>query len=167
MSAVLASILLQAGAPVLRALLESKVKGPLGEIGGAVIDAVAAKLGTASTAEAIIEAHKASPEPVEAAIRQVETDAGWLAYLAKATEGRDALLAREDQRSFFDYGWRPAMSWLVIFLFGWALVVLPLVNAAFRAAIATPDINAIVQFSGLWLVIYGGGHTAKSIWGKS
>ncbi len=165
MSPALLAIIVQAGAPVLKAVLESKF-GAKGAVAGAVVDAIAGKLDVPPTVEAIAAKAEQEPAAVQAAVREVEADADWLAYLGQATAERDGGLKTEDGKSFFHSGWRPAMSWLVIFLFGWALVILPVVNAAFKASIAAPPIDAIVQFSGLWLVVYGGGHTLKSIWGK-
>ena len=100
-----------------------------------------------------------------ATIRDVEVSRDWVAYLQMATAGRDRLIEREDTKGFFHNGWRPAMSWLVIFLFAWSMVAVPLANATLGGAIAAPSTNDILQFAGIWLVIYGGGHTVKSVWG--
>lgn len=165
--AILAPILIQAGAPILKRLLEKEVGGTAGQVGSVVVDTIATKLGVPPTPEAIAEAHKADPARVEEVVRDLEVSPDWLPYLAQATAGRDALLQREDQReSFFAWGWRPAMSWLVIFLFAWAMVLVPTVNAAFKASLVTPSTDDILQFAGIWLVIYGGGHTAKALWGR-
>lgn len=165
--AILGPILVKAGAPILKSVLEKEVGGAAGQVGGAVIDAIAGPLGVPPTPEAIAEAHKADPARVEDVIRNVEASQEWIQHLAAATAGRDALLQREDQReNFFAWGWRPAMSWLVIFLFAWAMVLVPTVNAAFKASLVAPSTDDILQFAGIWLVIYGGGHTAKALWGR-
>ena len=46
------------------------------------------------------------------------------------------------------------------------MVFLPLINAAFGATIPIPSTDDIRQFAGIWLVIYGGGHTLKSVFAK-
>jgi hypothetical protein len=165
--AILGPILIKAGAPLLKRVLEQELGNTAGEIGSVVIDSIAGKLGVEPTAEAIVQRHAEAPVTAEMAIREVEASADWINYLAQATAARDRLLEREDQReSFFSWGWRPAMSWLVIFLFGWALVMVPLANAVFGSSIAPPPVDSILQFAGIWLVVYGGGHTAKSLWGR-
>lgn len=164
--AILGPILIKAGAPLLKRVLEQEVGGIAGQAGSVVIDSIGAALGVPPTADAIEKAHKADPATVEATIRSVETSKDWVAYLTLATANRDEMIEREDSReSFFSWGWRPAMSWLVIFLFGWAMVLVPLLNAAFAAGLVPPSTNDILQFAGIWLVIYGGGHTVKEIWG--
>lgn len=163
---ILGPILIKAGAPLLKRVLEKEVGGFAGEAGSIVVDSIAERLGVPATPEAIAAEHATAPDVVEAAIRDIETGRDWVQYLQLATAGRDRMIAREDAKSFFHSGWRPAMSWLVIFLFGWAMVLVPTVNAAFNAEIVPPSTEDILQFAGIWLVIYGGGHTAKSLWGK-
>lgn len=163
----LAPILIKAGAPLLKRVLDEEVGGTAGKVGSIVVDTIGTALGVPPTVEAIVEAHEKDPAAVEATIRDVEASRDWIAYIASSMAARDRLLEREDKReTFFAWGWRPAMSWLVIFLFGWAMVLVPTINAAFGAAIAIPSTDDILQFAGVWLVIYGGGHTAKQIWGR-
>jgi len=164
---ILVPILLQVGAPILKRVLEKEVGGTAGEVGSVVVNAIATKLGVEPTADAIKKEFDSDPDGTGAVIRDVEASRDWIMYMAAANAGRDRLLEREDKReSFFSWGWRPAMSWLVIFLFGWAMVLVPTVNAAFGADLVPPSTEDILQFAGIWLVIYGGGHTAKSLWGK-
>lgn len=161
----LGKILLKAGAPMLKRILEKEVGGTASEAGSVVIDAIGSALGVPPTPEAIVAKHEAEPAVVESVIRDVEVSRDWVAYLQMATAGRDRLIEREDTKGFFHNGWRPAMSWLVIFLFAWSMVAVPLANATLGGAIAAPSTNDILQFAGIWLVIYGGGHTVKSVWG--
>lgn len=44
--------------------------------------------------------------------------------------------------------------------------MVPTINAATHANLAGIPYDSLVGFSGLWLAIYGGGHTAKAIFGK-
>lgn len=163
---ILAPILMKAGAPILKRVLDTEVGGVAGEAGSVVIDSIGAALGVPPTVEAIVEAHDKDPDGTEAAIRTVEKDRDWIMYLTAATAARDRMLEREDTReSAFSWAWRPAMSWLVGFLFLWSMVLVPVVNAALNAAVVPPSTNDILQFAGIWLVIYGGGHTAKELWG--
>lgn len=168
--AILIPILAQIGAPILKKLIETVIPDSTGKVVlDTVVDAVASKIGVPSTPEAIADKYQTDPAGTAAAIKEVEAAQSdkWLEYLTTATLGRDAMIAREDNReSFFSWGWRPAMSWLVIFLFGWTMVFLPLINAAFGATIPIPQTDDILQFAGIWLVIYGGGHTLKSVFAK-
>lgn len=158
--AILGPVLAKIGAPILKGELE-KIGGPVGHVGSVIVDALAGQLGVAPTPEAVAEAAQAEPEKFERVALDVET------RMAAGMAARDALLLREDGReTFFAWGWRPAMSWLVIFLFGWAMVILPLVNSAFNSDVPIPASEDILRLAGLWLVIYGGGHTLKSVMGK-
>jgi hypothetical protein len=165
--ATLGPILVKVGAPILKRILEDDIGGTTGKVGSVVVDAIGGALGVEPTPEAIAKKYEEDPAGTAAAIQNVEASRDWALYLVAANASRDRLLEREDKReSFFAWGWRPAMSWLVIFLFGWAMVLVPTVNAAFDAAIVAPSTADILQFAGIWLVIYGGGHTIKSVMGS-
>jgi hypothetical protein len=158
---ILVPILAQIGAPILKKLLEDKIGSGVAD---SIVNTIAAKLGVDPTPEAIGAKYQADPVATAEAVQQVEAEHAdkWL-----ATAARDSMIAREDtHETFFAWGWRPAMSWLVIFLFAWAMVVLPLVNTAFKSSIPIPSMDSILQFSGIWLVIYGGGHTIKEVFAK-
>jgi hypothetical protein len=159
---ILVPILAQIGAPILKKLLEDKIGSGVADT---IVDTIATKLGVDPTPQAIGAKYQADPVATAEAVKAVEAENAdkWLAHLAE----RDEMIAREDTReTFFAWGWRPAMSWLVIFLFAWSMVVLPLVNSAFKSSIPVPSADSILQFSGIWLVIYGGGHTLKSVFAK-
>ena len=89
---------------------------------------------------------------------------GGTPYLTMATSQRDHMLDREDQRgSVFSWGWRPAMSWMLLFLWSWNGVILPVANATAGTSIVPIPWEHLLGFAGLWLAIYGGGHTIKSV----
>ncbi len=83
----LVSILLSVGAPVLAGILKSK-GGKGGAIAGDVIEAVADKLGTDATPQAIEDAYRADPEIFTKTVRTIETD-----YAAIARAGAEAHMA--------------------------------------------------------------------------
>jgi hypothetical protein len=84
-----------------------------------------------------------------------------------ATSQRNGILNREDQRgSVFSWGWRPAMSWMLLFLWSWNGVILPVANATAGTSIVPIPWEHLLGFAGLWLAIYGGGHTIKSVLGR-
>lgn len=167
MLAILVPILAQIGAPILKQVLSDALPdGMTKEVSKSVVDTIASKIGVEPTPEAIKDAYEKSPDTVGPAVREVEAQFGE-AWLTQSLAGRDALLAREDAReSFFSWGWRPAMSWLQIWMWAWNTTIRPLVNSAFHASLPDVPYDVLVSFAGIWLVIYGGGHTIKSIFGK-
>lgn len=163
---ILGPILAKVGAPILKSILVNEVGGRTGQVGSVVIDVLSAALGVDPTPEAIDAAHKADPVATETIIKQVEDSGAAMTAFAEALKSRDALLAGEDLKGFFSWGWRPGLSWSLIFLCLWTWVLVPLVNAAMHTQVAGPAPGDILTLGGLWLTIYGGGHTVKEIWGK-
>jgi hypothetical protein len=160
--AVLLPILAEIGAPILKKLLTDNLPDGLAkDMSGKVLDTIAGKLGVDPTPEAIKVAHDANPEAVTVAIKETEDE------FSKALLSRDGLLAREDTRSWFSWAWRPAMSWLLIWMWLWNTTLLPLLNAAFHSTLPAVPYETLISFCGIWLVIYGGGHTLKSVFGKA
>ena len=158
---LLAPILIQAGTKVLADII-----GKNSPAAAVVVDKLGAALGTVNaTPEAIVEKFKADPGAVISAAQEVESaDPAMWEYLAGRGQEQADLLKREDEREgFFSWGWRPALSWLLVLLWLWGGLLLPLINAAFHAAIATLSVADLVTFSGIWLAIYGGGHTVKDL----
>lgn len=156
-------VLIKVGTPFLAEIIRQK--SPAAAV---VVEKVAGALGVEPTEQAIADAYQAEPQKAAAAIKAVEQadPAFWQAF-AVADTNRAALLEREDKReSFFSWGWRPAMSWTLIFLWVWSLVLIPLANAIARAGIAAPSMADLTTFTGIWLAIYGGGHTLKAVLGK-
>lgn len=150
--------LVAVGAPTIGAA----VGGPLGaQIGGVL----ASILGAEATPGAVGDAIAANPDVVKQAEAAPSADLStWLNAHAQTA----ALLASTEtaRENAFAWAWRPALSWLLIFMWLWNAVALPVANAALAAGIASIPWEQLVGFSGLWLAIYGGGHTVKSIWGK-
>lgn len=164
MITTLAPILIRMGAPVIGSLLRDGLGGPAGEASAQAIEALAKVFGVEPTPEAVESAIKADPE-AEAKLRAVEAErsAEWMAYLTMATAQRNRMLEREEERPF-SRDWRPAMSWLLILMWFWNAMLLPVINS-FGMNIANVPWEQLLGFSGLWLAIYGGGHTIKSVMG--
>lgn len=164
-AAVLIPILAEIGAPILKRLLADKLPGLGGEVAGTVVDTVATKLGVPKTPEAIADAYRKNPAAVSVAVREIEATFGD-AWLEQSLSSRDALFDREDAKGFFAWGWRPALSWLLIWLWMWDCFLLPVINTAVDGTIPPVPYETLIAFTGLWLTIYGGGHTIKSVFGK-
>lgn len=168
MLSVLAPILVNLGAPILGSILRTNIGGAAGEASAQVVEALAKEFGSQPTPEAVAEAIKADSDAA-AKVQAIENErrAEWAAYLTMATSQRNRMLEREDEReSVFSWGWRPAMSWLLLFLWSWNGVVLPVINATAGSSIAPIPWEHLLGFAGLWLAIYGGGHTIKSVFGQ-
>ncbi|WP_102959834.1 hypothetical protein [Mangrovicella endophytica] len=89
--------------------------------------------------------------------------------LAKLEETETAARLRmaelDQQETTFGYAWRPGWMYLLGFLWTWALVLGPIVNAATGGAIAMPDLGMLSTITGLYLALYMGGHTVKGVVG--
>jgi hypothetical protein len=165
MITTLAPILIRLGAPILGTILRTELGGTAGEASAQVIEALGRAFGVEPKPNAIVSAIEADPEAQAKLIAvQNERSAEWLAYLTMATSQRNRMLEREEERPF-SRDWRPAMSWMLLVLWSWNSVVLPVFNA-FGANIVNIPWEHLLGFSGLWLAIYGGGHTIKSVLGR-
>lgn len=141
------------GAPTIGAALG----GPVGAQVGAVLATV---LGVEPTPEAIGAVVADDPDR----ITQAEASPGsGLVPLLMAHAQMAALLAEREmaRETWFSWAWRPALSWLVIFLIGWNAVFLPMLNALTGMAVPGTPWDQISAIAGMWLSIYGIGHTVK------
>lgn len=147
------------GAPTIGAALG----GPVGAQVGGVLATI---LGVEPTPEAIGDVVSADPGRVVRAELEPATDlTQWLVIHARTAAG---LAEREAAReSWFSWGWRPAMSWLLIVMWAWGILILPIVNAIWRLGVPAVPYEQLLAFSGIWLTIYGGGHTIKAIYDGS
>lgn len=169
-AAILIPILTEIGTPILKRVLTESINGSApAEIAGKVIGDLAARLGVKPTPEAIADAYVKEPDRVASAAKGYEIVSGeeWISYMMEATRSRDSLLKAETGKGFFYDGWRPTMSWVLIALWVINPLFIPLVNAAFKAAVPAMPYEHLLGFTGIWLTIYGGGHTIKSVFGKA
>ena len=158
----LASILLTAAGdlavPVIKKILGDRLGGTGGELAGKVIDIIADKAGVA-------------PD------RLPEVPAGELqdAIIAAEPKAADILMQHvESQRLMnetlkaeldkggptWTWAWRPGWMWLLAFVWLYALILRPLANAAFGAAIEAVDLTILMTLTGVFTGLYMGGHTA-------
>lgn len=116
--------LLEAGAPVLKSIIQKQVGGVGGILAGAAIDTLADALKTQPTPEAIVEAIERDPVAAAPMVREVEqqfTDE--LARLAEANRDvmlgyQQVLLADAKQEGWLAQRWRPifALAFTVCFV---------------------------------------------------
>jgi hypothetical protein len=161
LATILAPVLIRHGISLLGGLIGGKSGAVVERAGKAVLDELGAR--TPEEAAARIET-----DPVAVAqLRALEEDriGEWLA-LARVDAELAALLARqENERGFFSWGWRPAMSWLVVAIAAVQFILGPLVDALWSTAALIGPYEHVLGFAAVWLTIYGGGHTAKAIFG--
>lgn len=156
-------ILARAGAGVLADVVRTHVPGPV----ASVVTAIAEEIGASPTPKAIAEAWQQAPASVEAGIAKVATEHAeyWQGLAAEARKAAE-LFAREDAReTFFSWGWRPAMSWIVIAMIAWRVFAGPIVNALLPVAIELTPWEYVLAIMATWTAIYGGGHTVKAVFG--
>jgi len=152
----------KAGAPIVKRLLEDKLGGTAGELGGVVIDAIAGKAGVPADELGNVPA----PE-LEAAVAAVEAETPALveAFTRQQREANRLMLAEMQKETQFGWLWRPAGMWLMHGCLAWFIIARPLINAAMEAAGAPAGVEMGIDlgtFSTLYTVyigLYMGGHT--------
>ncbi|KQV31203.1 hypothetical protein ASE23_06830 [Rhizobium sp. Root73] len=134
MSAILTSILIdvaaKVGAPLVKRILQEKVGGVAGDLGGTVIDAIATRAGVPP------EELPSLPAPrIEAAVAAVEAETPELvlAYNDRQRMANELMLAEMNKETGFGWLWRPAGMWLMLACVAWYVVLRPLVNATLAA----------------------------------
>jgi len=150
------------GAPIVKGILEKQLGGTAGEIGGTVIDAIAAQAGV--TPEEIASL----PEPqIEAAVAAVEerTPELILAQVEAQKEANRLMLAEMDKEGWFGWMWRPAGMWLMLVCIAWLVMILPLINA-FLWSMGTAvqlepglDVATFLAIFTIYTGLYMGGNT--------
>lgn len=155
----LASEVIKLGAPVLGTALG----GPLGgSVGKVLADTLGA---TADTPEAVAEAVATDPQAQEKLqALEAERSSEWVSVIQAGQALAAQLATTEATRGAFHYAWRPAMSWLVVAIVGQTFLLAPWISALIGKSVGTPY-DQVLGISAVWLTIYGGGHTVKSIFG--
>lgn len=156
----LAGEIAKAGLPALAGALG----GPgASAVANAIIGALAASPATPAQPQTADDAAKviaADPDAAKAALASLEITQ------TAATMAAELATKETERESAFSWAWRPAMSWLLIILWSWSMLVLPTLKATAMPGLQPIPIDNLLGFTGIWLTIYGGGHTLKSVFGK-
>lgn len=128
---------------------------------GKVTDAAKVVFGT-DDPKAIEQAVALDPKAAEAFVEKARQE---LAYLIRANQAQSALALAEAAKSFWHSGWRPALSWQLLVMWNWNVWAAWLIQTLSGVPVPIVPYEHLLAFSGLWLAIYGGGHTLKSIMG--
>ncbi len=132
-----------------------------GAAAGKVTDAAKVVFGT-DDARQVQQQIEATPELLTAFVEKARAELG---YMTQANQAQSALALAEVEKSFWHSGWRPALSWMLIFMWLWNVCVGWTVQVLSGVPVPIIPWEHLLAFSGLWLAIYGGGHTIKSIMG--
>jgi len=161
----LASILLAAAGdlavPVIKKTLGDRLGGAGGDIAGKVIDVIAEKAGVSPDRLPDVPAGE-----LQDAIVAAEPNAAdiLMHHVESQRMMNETLKAELDKGGpLWTWGWRPGWMWLLAFVWLYALILRPLTNAAFGAAIEAVDLTILMTLTGVFTGLYMGGHTAKNI----
>lgn len=150
------------GAPIVKSILEEKVGGTAGELGGVIIDAIAGKAGVT-----VDELQQLPAEKQEAAVAAVEAETPEIisAWTAQQREANRLMLEEMKKETPFGWLWRPAGMWLMHGLLAWLVVVRPLINAIMEAVGARAgiemgvDLGTFTTIYTIYIGLYMGGNT--------
>lgn len=161
---ILIGIAADVGAPLVKSILEKKVGYGTGVIAETVIKTVAEHAGATpeslSTVDSAVLAEAVSATEAEAP----EIIAAWVEQQRLMNEN---IKAEHDKGGpTWTWAWRPAWMWLLAFIWTYALILRPVVNAAFGASIESVDLAVLMTLTGAYLALYMGGHTAQNIFGR-
>lgn len=147
-----------AGAPIVKGILEKHFGGTASEIGGAVVNAIAEKAGV--TVEALADA---PPEQIESAVQSVESEAPELinALVTAQQQGNQLMLAEMGTKSGFGWLWRPAGMWLMLGCIGFYILLLPILGLIVGHPVPlTVGFSDFVTVFVTYTSLYMGGNTA-------
>jgi len=150
------------GAPIVKGILEKHLGGTAGEIGGTVIDAIAAQAGVTPD-----DIQNLPPHVVEEAVAAVEqrTPELILAQVEQQKEANRLMLAEMNKEGWFGWMWRPAGMWLMLACIAWYVMLRPIANAVLWTAGSGVQIEMGVDlpsFLGIFVTytgLYMGGNT--------
>ncbi len=161
----LASLALNAGFPVIRAVLEQRLGDTAGGLAADVLGAVAGRAGVRT--DQLEELAEQNPGRVIDAMREVEQMTPELVGLyAKGLEHQNALLMAEQEEGGWKAAWRPLGMYFVMLLWAWQVVILHILNAIYKIALPPMPYDQLVTFTGLYMGLYMGGHTLKDMAAK-
>jgi Holin of 3TMs, for gene-transfer release len=161
-TSIVIGVAAKVGAPIVKGILEKQLGGTAGEIGGTIIDAIAAQAGVtpdqipslppADIEEAVIEVEQRTPELI-------------LAQVEQQKEANRLMLAEMNKDTAFGWMWRPAGMWLMLLCIAWFVMLRPLLNALLWSMGTGVQIEVgldVATFLGIFTIytgLYMGGNT--------
>lgn len=159
MNAILA-LAAQIGVPLIKQVLSGRIGAPNADLAGDVVEAIARRAGVgAPELPDLID--RDQPRAVDALRATEAAMPEMLALYAQGLEGQFALLQAEQKGHWLGWAWRPAMMWLLGFLWLWQLVILHVANAVWKVALPPADSTTLLGLTSVYMALYMGGHTLK------
>lgn len=159
MNAVLA-LAAQIGVPLIKQVLSGRVGAQNADLAGDVVEAIARRAGV-GVGELPDLIERDTPRAVDALRATEAAMPEILALYTRGLEGQFALLAAEQKGHWLGWAWRPAMMWLLAFLWLWQLVILHVANAIWKIALPPADSTTLLGLTSVYMALYMGGHTLK------
>jgi len=142
-------------------ILGSAIGGPAGGIATTIGREIARELGVGSPQEAARTIAN-DPQAVEKLRGYEAAHAEELALLGQEQRHMSEILAREDKGPWWQHAWRPAMMWLLGFLWLNQLFLVPVIlNGMMARSIGIPPYDVLITLTGIYMALYMGGHTLK------
>lgn len=177
---MLETILLDLGGKALSKAIGQKFGPELGDLAGHALEALGEAFGVEPKPEPIArrieEVRAESPQKAEAGVLLAEARlADELAAQAEIMRQANAqqqmtnqLLLEQAKAPGWRSDWLYAWQWFLLFIWGWSLVLAPLLNAVAGGAgatlaLPTPDLGILVTLTGLYLGLHMGGHTVLEL----
>lgn len=161
---ILAGVAAKAGAPIIKGILEAAAPGPVSEIGGKIIDAIAGQAGV--DPGGLEGLSKTDPGRLEAAVSATEAAMPELIALWETgVQGQFALLQAETKKGGLESAWRWGWMYLLGFFWLFLAVLVPVANLV----LPEPGIRLIVPpaemltLTSWFIALYMGGHTLKEL----
>ncbi len=152
------------GSNVIKDIVSAQLGQTIGGLAGTVVDTIAESLGVPPA-----DIPYSHPKDLDVAVAIADDNAEILKlYLEQQRLSNDLMLAEMGKNeALWTWAWRPAWMWFLMLIWFCALLLFPFVRGMTGANIETPDLGVVGNLTMLFLALYMGGHTAKSIWGKS
>lgn len=149
-----------AGIKIIEKIIAQKVGDGAGQLAGDVLGAIAEQVGV--PVDQLEQTAIERPPVVIDAMRNVEARTPELiALYASGLELQMAQLEAEQDDPLWMRAWRPGGMYLIFFLWIWNAVILHVANAIWRTALPPIPFDNLMQFTGVFLGLYMGGHTIK------
>ena len=159
----LATELARIGAPIAASLLRS-YGGKGGEAAGWLIEQLANSIGVEPDPEKIATEIRNNPTSAETIVATEQArGAEWVGVFQAGLANQAAVFAAESRRGGLASAWRPGWMYFLGFLWAWALVLVPLVNAWLGSAIPGIDLGILLTLTSWFIALYMGGHTVKEL----
>jgi len=169
MSALITTMVLEAAGRLGKPLLTKFIRNRFGAKAEAVTDLVSDKLLEAVAGRAKVsveELNTVSPMALDEAVDYVESveAPAIIEYELQSQEAAHRLMLAEMVKGpWYAWAWRPVTMFLIGFLWLWALMLVPLLNAFLTVPIAPVPLTMLMQFTALYIGLYMGGHTVKAV----